>query len=255
MIFETHAHYDDEAFTEDREELIESFQWNDIGYVVNIGANVASSQATLELCRKYPFFYGAVGVHPNDVGDMTSADMVLLRQMAMDPKIVAIGEIGLDYYYPEPAHEIQKAWFVKQLELARELKMPVVIHSREAAKDTVDIMHEMYAEEIGGVVHCYSYSKEIAKEILDMGFYIGIGGVLTFQNAKRLQEVVEMLPIERIVLETDSPYLAPEPNRGQRNSSLNIPHIAKKIAQIKQMEYDDVIAITEQNAKDLYRIS
>jgi TatD DNase family protein len=254
MIFETHAHYDDGAFDGDRTELFDSFQWNEIGYVVNVSYDIQSSETTLEMTKQYPFLYGAVGVHPNDVDKMTSADMVLLRQMALENKIVAIGEIGLDYYYPEPDHEIQKSWFVKQIDLARELKMPMIIHSRDAAKDTIDIMQEMYASEIGGVVHCFSYSKEVARDVLDMGFYIGIGGVVTFNNAKELKEAVEYIPLDRILLETDSPYLTPEPNRGKRNSSLNLPYIAKAIADIKGVTYEEVVEATEQNAKTMYRI-
>ncbi len=254
MIFDTHAHYDDEAFDTDRQELLESFSWNEIGYVVNVSFDLASSEKTIALTRQYPFVYGAVGVHPNDVAKITSADMVLLRQMALENKIVAIGEIGLDYYYPEPERELQKSWFVKQMELARELKMPIVVHSRDAAKDTVDLMQEMYAAEIGGVVHCFSYSKEVAREILDMGFYIGIGGVVTFKNARKLREALEEIPLDRIVLETDSPYLAPEPFRGQRNSSLNLPYVVKAIAEIKGTTCEEVTEVTEQNAKTLYRI-
>lgn len=254
MIFETHAHYDDEAFDSDRTELFDSFQWNEIGYVVNVSYDLKSSETTLEMTKKYPFLYGAVGVHPNDVDKMTSADMVLLRQMALENKIVAIGEIGLDYYYPEPEPEIQKAWFVKQMDLARELKMPMIVHSRDAAKDTIDLMQEMYAAEIGGVVHCFSYSKEIARDVLDMGFYIGVGGVVTFKNAKKLKEAVEYIPLDRILLETDSPYLTPEPHRGQRNSSLNLPLVAKAIAEIKGVTYEEVVEVTEQNAKTMYRI-
>lgn len=255
MIFETHAHYDDEAFEADRGELLDSFQWNEIGYVVNVSYDLKSSQATLELTRKYPFVYGGVGVHPSDVDKMTSADMVLLRQLALENKIVAIGEIGLDYYYPEPEPELQRAWFVKQMDLARELKMPMIIHSRDAARDTLDLMQEMYAAEIGGVVHCFSYSREIAREVLDMGFYIGVGGVITFKNARRLREAVECIPLDRIVLETDSPYLTPEPHRGERNSSLYLPLVAQAIADIKGVSYEEVVEATERNAKALYRLS
>lgn len=254
MIFDSHAHYDDEAFDADRDELLDSFPFNDIGFVVNVGANIETSKNTVELTKSFPHVYGAVGVHPNEVGTMTAADIMQLRQFAMEDKIVAIGEIGLDYHYREPEREVQKIWFIKQMELARELKLPIIVHSREAAKDTLDLMKQSYAEEIGGVVHCFSYPKEIAKEILDMNFYIGIGGVLTFNNAKKLKEAVCEIPLERIVLETDCPYLAPEPNRGKRNSSLNLPYVAKALAEIKGVTYEEVIEITCQNAKELYRM-
>lgn len=254
MIFDTHAHYDDDAFEDDRDELLDSFPFNDIAYVVNVGANIKTSENTVELTKRFPYVYGAVGVHPNEVGDITSADMVQLRQFAQEDKIVAIGEIGLDYYYKEPDRETQKIWFVKQMELARELKMPIIIHSRDAAKDTVDIMKKNYAGEIGGVVHCFSYTKETAKEFLDMGFYIGIGGVVTFNNAKKLKEAVEYIPLDKILLETDCPYLAPEPNRGKRNSSINLPDVARAIADIKEVTYEEVLEVTLQNAKTMYRI-
>lgn len=254
MIFDSHAHYDDEAFDTDRDELLDSFPFNDIGIVVNVGASIETSRNTVELTKRFPHVHGAVGVHPNEVGTMTAADLVQLRQFAMEDKIVAIGEIGLDYYYREPDKEIQKIWFMKQMELARELKLPIIIHSRDAAKDTLDLMKANYAEEIGGVVHCFSYSKEIAKEILDMNFYIGIGGVLTFNNAKKLKEAVKEIPLERIVLETDCPYLAPEPNRGKRNSSLNLTYVAKQLAELKGISYEQVVETTYNNAKALYRI-
>lgn len=254
MIFDTHAHYDDKAFDEDRDELLDSFPFHNIRYVVNVGACLQTSKNTIELTKRFPHVYGAVGVHPSEVAEMTAADMVQLRQFAMEDKIVAIGEIGLDYHYREPEKEIQKTWFVKQMELARELKLPIIIHSRDAASDTLELMRENYAGEIGGVVHCFSYSKEIAKEILDMDFYIGIGGVLTFQNAKKLKEAVKEVPLSKIVLETDCPYLAPEPNRGKRNSSLNLPDVVKVLAELKGVSDNEVIETTFQNAMALYKM-
>ena len=167
---------------------------------------------------------------------------------------MAIGEIGLDYHYPEPSHNIQKEWFARQMELARRRKLPIVVHSRDAARDTLDMMQTTHAENIGGDIHCFSYGKEIAREYLNMGFYLGIGGVLTFKNAHKLKEVVEYAPIDRILLETDAPYLAPEPVRGSRNTSMNLPYVVKAIAQIKQMEYDEIIEITQQNAKKMYHL-
>lgn len=253
VIFETHAHYDDEIFDEDRKELFKSLLDNEIEYVVNVGASMESARNSVGLAANYEFIYAAVGVHPSETAALTESDMEWLKNEALhNKKVVAIGEIGLDYYWDEPDKATQKKWFERQLELARQVTLPVIIHSRDAAKETLDIMKAHKAEELGGVVHCYSYSKEMAKDYLDMGFYFGIGGVVTFKNAKKLKEVVEYLPIESILLETDCPYLAPEPNRGKRNSSLNIPFIAKTIAELKNLEYDDVIRITSENAKKMY---
>lgn len=257
LIFETHAHYDDEAFDEDRDQLIESLKMNNIEYVVNIGASIRTTKNSLELADRYDFFYAAVGVHPSDIADLNDDTFAWLSEQSTGDKVVAIGEIGLDYYWDkEPeVQENQKLWFRRQLNLAREKKLPVVIHSRDAAADTMEIMKDEKASEIGGVIHCFSYSKEFAEEYVKMGFYIGVGGVVTFKNARKLVESVEVTPIERIVLETDCPYLAPEPFRGKRNSSLNIPYIAAKIAEIKSMDVSDVISITNKNAKELYRLN
>lgn len=254
MIFESHAHYDDEAFDKDREELLSTMQEQGIAYIVNVGASLQSTAATLELTRKYPFIYGAAGVHPSETAELNEDNFAWIKEQCGQPKIVAVGEIGLDYYWKEPEASVQKYWFERQLELARELHMPVIIHSRDAAKDTMDIMRAKRAEEIGGVIHCYSYSAQLAAEYVKMGFYIGVGGVVTFKNGKKIKEVVEAVPLERILLETDSPYLAPEPNRGKRNSSRNLPYIARQIAEIKQISYEEVVNRTNQNAREMYRI-
>lgn len=248
MIFDTHAHYDDEAFDEDREELLASLPARGIGKVINIGASLQSTKTTVELTQRYPFLYAAVGVHPEGVTELTEESMDWLKELCKLDKTVAIGEIGLDYYWDEPEREIQKQWFRRQLQLAREVKLPVVIHSREAAKDTIDIMKEEHSEEIGGVIHCYSYTKESAKTFLDMGFSFGIGGVLTFKNAKKLKEAVEYIPMDRILLETDCPYLAPVPYRGKRNSSLYLPHVVEELAAIKGILREEVERITMENA-------
>lgn len=253
MIFDTHAHYDDEAFNEDREELLLSLKAAGIGNVVNIAASMESCKTTLELIKKYDFMYGALGVHPSETAELTEADMQFIKEQTnKEPKIVAIGEIGLDYYWPEPDRDIQKKWFVRQLALAKEVKKPLVIHSREAAKDTLDIMKAEHAEESGGIIHCYSYSKESARDYLDMGFYFGIGGVVTFKNAKKLKEAVEYIPLSSILLETDCPYLAPEPNRGKRNASLYLPYVVTAISQLKNVPEEEVIAVTEENARKVF---
>lgn len=262
LIFETHAHYDDDAFDKDRDELLSGMQEAGIETIVNIGANIESCKSTLALCEKYPFVYGALGVHPSDAGELNEETFAWLKQTAEKKsynnggKIVAIGEIGLDYYWDKEAdvQANQRFWFEKQANLARELKLPMVVHSRDAAKDTLDMMKAMGAEEIGGIVHCYSYSVEQAREYLRMGFMFGIGGVITFSNARKLKEVVEYLPIEAIVLETDCPYLAPVPNRGRRNSSLNLPYVAGEIAALKGLTEEEVIRITRENAKKVYRM-
>ena len=253
MIFETHAHYDDEAFDEDRDSLLAQLPTAGIERVVNIGASISSCKTTLELMEKYPFVYGAIGVHPSETAELTEESFAWLTEQCKHEKCVAVGEIGLDYYWPEPDRETQKKWFVRQLQLAKELGLPVVIHSRDAAQDTIEIMKEQRAEEIGGVVHCFSYTKETAELFLKMGFYIGIGGVVTFKNAKKLKEAVEHIPLERIVIETDCPYLAPEPNRGKRNSSLNLPYVIDEIARIKQVDRETVESVTWENGERLYR--
>lgn len=251
-IFDTHAHYDDKAFDEDREALIASLPENGIARVVNIGASLASCKRTLELAEKYDFFLAAIGVHPSDTGELNDANFEELKKMCLHEKCVAVGEIGLDYYWDEPERSIQKEWFVRQINLARELGKPMVIHSRDAAQDTIEIMKAEKSEEIGGVIHCYSYTKETARTFLDMGFYFGIGGVLTFNNAKKLKEAAEYIPMDRIVLETDCPYLAPVPYRGKRNCSLYLPNVVETLAQIKGIEEETVRKFAWENAHKLY---
>lgn len=254
MIFESHAHYDDKAFDEDREALLSVMRENGIAYIVNVGASLESTETTIALTRKYPFIYGAAGVHPNETGALNEENFAWLEQQCRQPKVAAVGEIGLDYYWDKPSHETQKKWFERQLDLARDVQKPVIIHSRDAAKDTYDIMTAKNASEIGGVIHCYSYSVDMALDYVKMGFYIGIGGVVTFKNARKMKEVAEAVPLERILLETDSPYLAPAPYRGKRNSSLYLPLIAKELSQIKGIDYEQVVRQTCENAKRLFGI-
>ena len=253
-IIDTHSHYDDQQFDEDRSQILQKLSNNNIEFVVNVGASIDSSKTTYALVKEYEKVYGAIGVHPNETEELIEEDINWLRDKSSHPKIVAIGEIGLDYYWDEPDREIQKKWFRRQLELAREVKLPVIIHSRDAASDTLTIMKEANCEEIGGVIHCFSYGVEIAREYLNRGFYLGIGGVLTFKNAKKLKEVVEYAPMDRLVLETDCPYLAPVPHRGDRNDSTNLIYVAKELAAIKKLSYEEVLEITNSNAKALYRM-
>ena len=255
MIFETHAHYEDDAFDIDRETLLATLPAQGIDYVVDVSSTLDSVDKVLALAEKYPYIYGAVGIHPSETAELNEELFHWLKQKAKHPKNLAIGEIGLDYYWDTPDREIQKVWFNRQMELARELGLPMIIHSRDAANDTFRMMKDAKADSIGAIIHCFGYGVEQAKQYLNLGFYLGIGGVLTFTNGKKLKEVVKYAPLEQLVLETDSPYLAPVPNRGKRNSSLNIPYVAKEIARIKEIDYDTVLAVTTENAKRFYRIT
>lgn len=253
MIFDTHAHYDDKQFNDDREELLHSMADNGVGTIVNVSASYNSCKRIADMVQDYPFMYAAVGVHPDNVGDLDDESFARMKELFTRDKVVAVGEIGLDYYWDNESHDLQKKWFIRQLELARQLNLPVLIHSREAAGDTIEIMKK-YAQGLKGIIHCYSYSKEMAKEYVKMGFYIGVGGVVTFKNARKLKETVEELPLTSIVLETDCPYLAPEPYRGKRNNSIYIQYVAAEIAKLKGITCEEVIAQTEANAKVLYGI-
>lgn len=254
MIFETHAHYDDERFAEDRGELLAQLPSLGIGKVINVASTISSIEACVELAQTYEHVYAAVGVHPSELEGMSEAVIEKLQELSAWEKTVAIGEIGLDYYWEKDslAQENQRYWFRRQMELAREVSLPVIIHSRDAAEDTFTLMKELHAEEIPGVVHCYSYSPELAREYVKMGYYIGVGGVVTFKNAKKLVQTVEETPIERLLLETDSPYLTPEPHRGHRNDSRELVYVVEKISQIKGITPEEVEAVTWENALRLF---
>ena len=254
LIFDTHSHYDDKRFDEDRDELLNSLRAHGVGCVVNVGADMESSRAALRLSEQYDFVYAALGVHPSDTEGLTEADIDWLREHSSHEKVVAIGEIGLDYYWPEPSADVQKRWFVRQIELAQEVGLPIIVHSRDTAEQTMTLIRETEAYECGGVIHCYSYSPELAKEYVKMGFYIGVGGVVTFKNGKKLKQTVEQIPLEHIVLETDCPYLAPEPNRGKRNDSRNLRYVVDEVARLKNISKEEVIRITTENALEMYRL-
>ena len=257
MIFETHAHYEDERFDEDRQSLLASMRENGIGWIVNVGSTIETSVKSIELAQQYDFIYAAVGVHPSEIACLNDTEMEFLKEQARHEKVVAVGEIGLDYYWekdPE-VRKRQQDWFRKQLVLAKEVQLPVIIHSRDAAQDTLAIMKEAHKMQIPGIIHCFSYSPEIAQEYAAMGYYIGIGGVVTFKNAKKLREVVRQIPLKYLLLETDCPYMAPEPYRGKRNSSLYLSYVVEQIAAIKGCTPDEVIAATKQNACNVYQIS
>lgn len=251
MIFDTHAHFDDKQFDIDRHELLMTMESEGVGTIVNASASYRSCERVVKMAQEYPFMYAMVGVHPDEVGDLNEDTFAKMKELYKEPKVVAVGEIGLDYYWDNESHEKQKEWFVKQLELARELNLPVNIHSRDAAEDTFHIMKE-HAQGLKGIIHCFSGSKELAVEYVKLGFSIGVGGVVTFKNGKKLKQVVEAVPLEYIVLETDCPYLAPEPFRGKRNNSSYIKYVAEEIARLKNVTYEDVIAQTEKNAREIY---
>ncbi len=253
MIFDTHAHYDDKQFDHDRDTLLRGMQSAGIGTIVNASAAVQSWEPVLELTRKYPFVYGMIGVHPDEVGALDEETFARMETLLREEKIVAVGEIGLDYYWDNESHDTQKLWFIRQLQLARSHGLPVNIHSREAAADTMEIL-KAYGQGMDAIVHCYSYSRGMAEEYVKMGYLIGIGGVVTFKNAKKLKEVVQAVPLSSIVLETDCPYLSPEPNRGKRNSSLNLPYVAQAIADLKGVEAGEVVRVTEETAKAFYNL-
>lgn len=256
MIFETHAHYDDEKFDADRVELLSHLlRENNIGKVVNVGATLKGCKESIALAEKYDDVYAAIGIHPEEIDEINVDVMEYLRQNASHEKVVAIGEIGLDYYWvkEEEQRKKQRIWFNKQMDLAKELEMPVIIHSRDAAEDTLNTIRLYNNSHVKGIVHCYSYSKEIAMEYVKMGWYIGVGGVVTFKNAKKLVETVEAISLESIVLETDCPYMAPVPHRGERNSSIFLSHVAEKIAEIKNISVEEVEKVTYQNALNIYK--
>lgn len=254
MIFDTHAHYSDDRFDPDRQEILTGLWGKGVGRVVEVGAGIPSTREALVLAHQYDFVYAAVGIHPGEAGELKETHMEWLRDWTQDDRVVAVGEIGLDYHYDSPSREIQKQWFIRQLEVASETGMPVIIHSRDAAQDTWDIMQEYCDWKNGGVIHCFSYGPEIADQYLKNGFFLGIGGVVTFDNARKLKEVVKLAPLEQIVLETDCPYLTPSPHRGKRNDSGYLTHVVDAVSEIKGVAREEIIAVTEKNAERLYRL-
>lgn len=277
-IFDTHAHLCDAAFDDEREAIIADLGAHGVGAFTEIGFDLPSSRAALALSERYPQVYAAVGFHPDHSDHLRDEDVETLRKMVEnDKKIVSIGEIGLDYHYtregilrraaasgqepdPEslatadPEPEIQKACFRRMLQLARALGLPINVHSREAAQDTYDLIVEEHGYENSGIIHCFGYPVEMAERFVKLGLYVGVGGVVTFKNSRKLKEVVERIPIERIVLETDCPYMAPVPKRGTRNDPRNLPYVVEEIAALRQIDPAEVIRITTENAKRVYRI-
>lgn len=255
MIFDTHSHYSDERFDSDRQELLSSMRDKGVGRIVEVGAGVASTKDAIALAHQFDFIYAAVGIHPEEADGLEESRMDWLRELTQDDRVVAVGEIGLDYHYDSPSREIQRRWFARQLQIASDAEMPVIIHSRDAAQDTWDVMREYCDWKNGGVIHCFSYGVEVARQYLEQGFFLGIGGVVTFGNARKLKEVVQMASLEQLVLETDCPYLTPAPHRGKRNDSGYLTHVVDAVAELKGVSRDEVVAVTEHNAERLYRLS
>ncbi|WP_461614085.1 TatD family hydrolase [Clostridium sp. Marseille-QA1073] len=253
MIFDSHAHYDDEAFNKDRENVIRDIQEKGVIGVLNCGSDLRGVKISVDLSNKYEFMYAAIGIHPS-YADIINEELIEeFREISKNSKVKAIGEIGLDYYWEEnPEKEVQKKAFRMQMELAKELNLPVVIHDRDAHKDTLDILKEY--PEVKGVVHCFSGSVEFARECLKLGYYIGVTGVVTFKNAKVIKEVVKAVPIDRLLVETDCPYMAPTPYRGKRNQSDYIEYIIEKIMEIKNLDRETVEINTINNTKRLFNI-
>ena len=253
MLFDTHAHMDDRAFDADREELLTTLPQQGITLLMNPGCSLESSKNASLLSQKYDYIYAAVGSHPDVADEVNEAVLEEYRKLCkQNPKIKAIGEIGLDYHYEDIPREIQLKAFRAQMELARELELPVIVHEREAHEDGMSVVREF--PQVSGVFHCYSGSAEMARQLVDKGWYIGFTGVLTFKNARKAVEVASSIPLERIVLETDCPYMSPEPFRGKRNDPGKLYRMAEKLAEIRGLSVDEIHAVTVENGKRLYRI-
>jgi TatD DNase family protein len=254
VLFDTHAHYDDQKYNEDRDEAIKRAFDSGVKHIINVSVDVPSSIECIEIAEKYDFIYSAIGFHPQNVERADDNTIEALFNIAQNKKVVAIGEVGLDYFYPEPPRDLQKLWFVKQVDLAKTLNMPLIIHDRDAHQDTISIIKNENAKQVGGVFHCFSGSIETAREILKHEFYISFTGVVTFKNAKSILEVVKSIPDDRLLIETDCPYLSPEPNRGKRNESSFIGYTAEKIAELRGTTRESLEMTTFENAKRLFGI-
>ena len=252
-LFDTHAHYDAAQFDTDRDEVLSALPGQGVGLVVNPGCDLDSSRKAIALSERYPFVYAAVGVHPEECGDWQDQDVDTLRSLAANPRVVAVGEIGLDYYWEEnPPKELQQRVFRAQMALARELGLPVIVHDREAHGDSMDIVREF--PEVRGVFHCFSGSAEMAKELVKRGWMISFTGVLTYKNARKAVEAAQAVPLERLMIETDSPYMAPVPHRGKRNHSGYVAHICQRLAELKGITPEECSRITMENGRSFFRI-
>jgi TatD DNase family protein len=254
MLFDTHAHLNAEQFDEDLSEVIERAQEEGVEKIVVVGFDRPTITKAMELVEQYDFMYASVGWHPVDAIDMTDEDLAWIEQLSSHPKVVALGEMGLDYHWDKSPKEIQKEVFRKQIQLAKKVKLPIVIHNREATADIVEILKEEGASEVGGIMHCFSGSAEVANECLQMNFYISLGGPVTFKNAKKPKEVAEAVPLEKLLIETDCPYLAPHPYRGKRNEPSYVKLVAEQIAELKGITFEEVAKATTTNAQKLFGI-
>ncbi|RKD22812.1 hydrolase TatD [Ammoniphilus oxalaticus] len=254
MLFDTHAHLNSGQFSKDQVEVIQRAKENGVSRIVNIGIDRATNKTSLALAEEYDFIYTAVGWHPHNAKEMRDEDLDWLRELSQHPKVVAIGEIGLDYYRDRSPRDTQQAAFRKQIQLAKEVGLPIIIHDRDAHQDVLDILREENAAEVGGIMHCFSGSPEMAQECIDMNFYISLAGPVSYKNAKRPKEVAQQVPLERLLIETDCPYLTPEPYRGERNESGYVRYVAETIAKLRNMEYEQLCKITYENAERLFKL-
>ncbi len=260
MYFETHAHFDDDRYSEDREQVIEEARRTGVDIIVNCGSTLRTSKASVKLAAQFDFVYVSVGVHPHDAKSLNEEKFIELKNLAQSPKVIAIGEIGLDFFYDHSERDTQKLWFERQLAYAIEIDMPVIIHNRDAHEETFDILEKgckaahAQGKTLRGVIHCYSGSAEMAKRFLNLGFYIAFGGAITFKNARKSHEAIETVPLTKLFIETDCPYLAPEPFRGKRNTSAYLKYVVDKIAEIKGISHEEVAVQTYANAKELFGI-
>ena len=258
-LFDTHSHYNDEKFDEDREQIIKDTYESGVTKFVCAGYNIKSSKKAIEISKKYSFIYSICGISPNDIPQSEQelwkdiAEIAKIIKENNTNKIIAIGEIGLDYYWNKENKELQKEAFIKQIDLANEMNLPIVIHSREASIDTIDIIRKHLVKK-AGIFHCCQFNQEMIRQALELGYYISFAGPVTFKNSKNASDIVKMVPLDRILIETDGPYLAPEPNRGKRNDSRNVKYIAQKIAEFKDIPVDEVAKITYENAKRIFNI-
>lgn len=254
MIFDTHAHYDDQRFDEDRDEVLNGLRAAGVGCVLNVGASWQGSADAVALSKKWDFIYAAVGLHPDEVGCLDEDKIAQMREWTREDKVIAIGEIGLDYHNDVEPHDVQQYWFKRQIELAREVDLPILVHSRDAVADTWDIVSREAAG-MKGIIHAFSASAEMALRYVEAGFTIGMGGVVTFKNGRKAKEVVAATPLEYLVLETDAPYLSPDPLRGRRNTSANLKYVVQMIASLKGITEEEVIEQTTRNAEELFGIT
>ncbi len=255
MLFDTHVHLNAEQFSEDLDEVIDRARMEGVQYMVVVGFDRPTILKAMELIEEYDFIYASIGWHPVDAIDMRDEDLEWIEELAKHPKVVAIGEMGLDYYWEKSPKDVQQEVFRKQIQLAKKVKLPIVIHNREATADIVTILKEENAAEVGGIMHCFSGSVEVAKECVEMNFYISLGGPVTFKNAKKPKEVAQEIPLNKLLIETDCPYLAPHPYRGKRNEPSYVKLVAEQIAELKGLSYEEVSQVTTENAKILFGIN